>query len=167
MTVRTPAAIMGLRGAIVLIAIGDGGESQATLLFGNAITLTGTGGLTGSITRVGFSSSVPAGGGAPTPQAPASSQQLNAALAKLNARGAPAESASTSVPIDAVVFPGPQSAPGLGADTSPFPLAGPPPGANVSNQVNATIGKGAPQFVQQPILHGGVGEPGMGVNTAR
>lgn len=57
--VRTPTALLGIRGAIVLIEVAaDGASTTATLLFGDKVTITGTSGAVEVIRRLGQSSTI-------------------------------------------------------------------------------------------------------------
>jgi hypothetical protein len=55
----TPTALLGVRGGIALIEVAEDGATTATLLHGEALTVTARSGETARITRAGFSVTVP------------------------------------------------------------------------------------------------------------
>lgn len=68
-TVKTPAATMGIRGGIATFAVANNGATTANLLFGQSLTVTTPGGTT-TLTQPGTSSQASGGNAAPTPPAP-------------------------------------------------------------------------------------------------
>ena len=82
-TLRTPVAILGVRGGIALVEIGSDGATSATFLYGEALTIASLNGTVVSIGRPGYFSSVAAKGSAPTPPQAASAADLAAKLALL------------------------------------------------------------------------------------
>lgn len=68
-TVRTPTALLGIRGAIVMIEVApDTGNTTATLLFGDSLTVTGLSGAVEVIRRIGQSTTVGADGSPSVPR---------------------------------------------------------------------------------------------------
>ena len=97
-TVKTPSATMGIRGAIAGFQVSAGATTSA-LLFGNTLSVT-AGGVTQTITVPGLQVSTLSGG---TPGAPVALQgSLSAALAAL-ATGGPAANAAVSTAIATLV----------------------------------------------------------------
>jgi hypothetical protein len=100
-SVRTPTALLGIRGAIVLIEVApDSGRTTATLLFGDHVTITGLFGATEVIKRIGESSSIGASG-IPSPPRRIKSHELkpfNQALETQTATTVAMTSGSTKTP---------------------------------------------------------------------
>ena len=84
-TVRTPSAILGVRGGIALADVGAGG-TQVTFLYGNALSVTGTGGASLQITEPGYFSTI-GNNGAPTPPQLWNAGALAALLSRLSNSG--------------------------------------------------------------------------------
>lgn len=82
-TLRTPTAILGVRGGIVLVEIADGGATRATFLYGDALTITSTDGQAVRITTPGQFSEITASGGGPSQPQPSNIARLEATLARL------------------------------------------------------------------------------------
>jgi len=89
-TLKTPTAVIGIRGGIALVNVQPGGATQATFLFGDQMTVA-AGGVTQVATRPGFAITAPSADEAPTPPAPAPPAQLNAALNSLERSTPPAD----------------------------------------------------------------------------
>jgi hypothetical protein len=81
---RTPTSILGVRGGIVLVEIGDDGKTSASFLYGDALTVTSRDGNSVRITTPGNFSVVPANGTAPSPPRPVNVAELEAKLALLH-----------------------------------------------------------------------------------
>jgi hypothetical protein len=89
-TLKTPTAVIGIRGGIALVNVAPSGATQATFLFGDQMTVE-TGGGRRSVNRPGFTVSADATGAPPSEPAPATGDTLNAALGSLEG-SAPAPS---------------------------------------------------------------------------
>jgi hypothetical protein len=102
-TLRTPVAILGVRGGIALVEIGSDGATRATFLYGDALTIASLNGTTVTVGRPGYFSSIAANGSPPSPPQPASAADLAAKLALLNS-GTPGGGANLdSAAIDALL----------------------------------------------------------------
>ncbi|NQV80947.1 MAG: FecR domain-containing protein, partial [Alphaproteobacteria bacterium] len=86
-TLKTPTAVIGIRGGIALVNVQPDGATRATFLFGDQMTVA-AGGVTQIATRPGFAISAATSGQAPSPPVRAAPAQLNAALNSLE-RSAP------------------------------------------------------------------------------
>ena len=86
-TLKTPTAVIGIRGGIALVNVQPGGATQATFLFGDQMTVAAAG-VTQVATRPGFAITATTADEAPSAPAPAPPAQLNAALNSLE-RSAP------------------------------------------------------------------------------
>ena len=86
-TLKTPTAVIGIRGGIALVNVQPGGATQATFLFGDQMTVTAAG-VTQVATRPGFAITATTADEAPSAPTPAPPAQLNAALNSLE-RSAP------------------------------------------------------------------------------
>ncbi len=86
-TLKTPTAVIGIRGGIALVNVQPDGATRATFLFGDQMTVV-AGGVTQIATRPGFAITAAASDQAPSPPARAAPAQLNAALNSLE-RSAP------------------------------------------------------------------------------
>ncbi|MBI3517665.1 MAG: FecR domain-containing protein [Proteobacteria bacterium] len=63
----TPSAVLGVRGGIVLVEVEPAGATTATLLYGDALTVRSSTGEVVTVTRPGFSVTVPGRGMPPGP----------------------------------------------------------------------------------------------------
>lgn len=88
-TLKTPTAIIGIRGGIALVNVAPNGATRATFLFGDQMTIETPKGRK-SVTRAGFSVEVESTDAPPSDPAPASDQELGESLAGLEG-GLPAE----------------------------------------------------------------------------
>jgi hypothetical protein len=88
-TLRTPTAIIGIRGGIALVNVAPNGATRATFLFGDQMTVETPKGRK-SVTRPGFSVEVESTDAPPSDPAPSSDQELGESLAGLEG-GLPAE----------------------------------------------------------------------------
>jgi hypothetical protein len=86
-TLKTPTAVIGIRGGIALVNVQPNGPTQATFLFGDQMTVASAG-VTQVARRPGFAITADAPDQAPSQPAPAPPEQLNAALNSLE-RSAP------------------------------------------------------------------------------
>ena len=87
-TLKTPTAVIGIRGGIALVNVAPNGATQATFLFGDQMTV-GTSGGVRSVTRPGFTVSANTADAAPSNPTRASATQLNAALGGLEGSAPP------------------------------------------------------------------------------
>ena len=117
--VRTPTALLGIRGAIVLIEVApDGSSTTATLLFGDKVTVTGVSGAVEVIRRIGESSTVRRDG-VPTVPRRVGPEQIKPLDQALEARAAGPGSQSTVIGFGTTMgASGPAQTSGMG-DSSP------------------------------------------------
>jgi len=87
-TLKTPTAVIGIRGGIALVNVAPNGATQATFLFGDQMTV-GTAGGTQAVTRPGFTVSATSAGAPPSNPVRATSDQLGAALGGLEGSAPP------------------------------------------------------------------------------
>ncbi len=83
---NTPTATIGIRGGISIISVAANGATDATFLFGQAMSVT-SGGVTKQALRPGYTISVAAPDAAPSDPAPTTPETLNAALGSLEGSG--------------------------------------------------------------------------------
>jgi hypothetical protein len=96
-TLRTPAATIGIRGGIFIATVSAGGQTEVVFLYGHGLTITGAN-VTQTITRPGFGVSVTRGG-APSTPAPAPPATVAATLAQLSGKSG-ATGGSSNPPTD-------------------------------------------------------------------
>jgi hypothetical protein len=96
---KTPTATVGIRGGIALVDVSASGATQATLLFGNELTVSSDTGALQRITRPGFTTSVASRGAAPSPPARASAEQISQSMDRLSGRSN-ASGGAREVPTD-------------------------------------------------------------------
>ncbi len=87
-TLKTPTAVIGIRGGIALVNVAPNGATQATFLFGDQM-IVGTAGGDRSVSRPGFTVSADSPDAPPSNPAPATPAQLNAALGGLEGSAPP------------------------------------------------------------------------------
>ncbi len=87
-TLKTPTAVIGIRGGIALVNVAPNGATQATFLFGDQMTV-GTAGGTQAVSRPGFTVSADDPDAPPSNPTPATPAQLNAALGGLEGSAPP------------------------------------------------------------------------------
>jgi hypothetical protein len=83
----TPSAVLGVRGGIALIEVGDGGATTATLVYGAELSVRSRTGETARLVRPGFAITVPDARSPPSPPVRVTPDQLARAVAPL--RGQP------------------------------------------------------------------------------
>jgi len=152
----TPSAVLGVRGGIALIEVADGGATVATLLHGEALTVTARTGETARITRVGFSVTVPDAHSGPSEPARLSSDALRRGMDQL--RGQPdrpgglaqrPSEATVEAELRApVMMGGPGGGPGGGPPGGP--PGGPRPGGMPSPFAAGDSGGPPPGGMQGP-----------------
>jgi len=81
-TLKTPTATIGIRGGIAFVAVQPTGETSATFLFGDSMSVTNEGGTQVAL-RPGFEINVSAANTAPSAPFSASAQALSSALGSL------------------------------------------------------------------------------------
>ena len=102
-TMQTPSATIGIRGGVFLLGIDPrDGSIDAIFLFGRALTITGTNGVTVTITRPGFHVTVSGPGAAPSSPAPAPRDTMAGLLAAVDGR-AGGTGGATTIPTDTTV----------------------------------------------------------------
>jgi len=89
-TLKTPTAVIGIRGGIALVNVQPSGATQATFLFGDQMTVAAAG-VTQTARRPGFAISAESADAPPSEPAPAPPAQLNAALNSLERSAPPAD----------------------------------------------------------------------------
>ncbi len=87
-TLKTPTAVIGIRGGIALVNVAPNGATQATFLFGDQMTV-GTAGGAQAVSRPGFTVSADDPDAPPSNPTPATPAQLNAALGGLEGSAPP------------------------------------------------------------------------------
>ncbi len=85
-TMRTPAATIGIRGGVVLVDQMPGGKLDVIFVFGKSATVTGLNGVPQTIFRPGFEVTVAGPGASPSDPAPAPPGRTAALLAQLDGR---------------------------------------------------------------------------------
>ena len=80
-TLKTPTATIGIRGGIAFVGVQSTGETNATFLFGDSMSVSNESG-TQVARRPGFEINVSAANVAPSVPVPASAQSLSGALAR-------------------------------------------------------------------------------------
>jgi trimeric autotransporter adhesin len=114
-TFRTPAATIGIRGGVMLVDVNPAcGTATATpetpgcnalqviFAYGKGVTVTGTGGVSQTITRPGFQVTVAAPGAAPSPPAPAPVGAIGRFLGQLDGQNGK-NGGANQIPTDAQV----------------------------------------------------------------
>jgi hypothetical protein len=99
---KTPTATIGIRGGIAVIDIAASGATDATFLFGDAMTVA-AGGVTKAATRAGFVIQTSARGGPPSDPVPATDAQIQGSLAGLEGSSESAAASGEDAPQDSDV----------------------------------------------------------------
>ncbi len=89
-TLKTPTAVIGIRGGIALVNVQPSGATQATFLFGDQMTVAAAG-VTQVATRPGFAITATAADEAPSAPTPAPPALLTAALNSLERSAPPSQ----------------------------------------------------------------------------
>jgi len=136
-TLKTPTAVIGIRGGIALVNVADNGATQATFLFGDQMTVD-TGGGQQAVNRPGFTVTAESADAPPSPPAPATTEQLTGALGSLEGSAPPpddgggdgdaAGGGGGNRPTDQQVAASNLGALGSGNDPNAVGPAGPEPG---------------------------------------
>jgi trimeric autotransporter adhesin len=100
-TLKTPAATIGIRGGVFLLNLAKGGKLDVVFLYGKGLSVTGAN-VTQLITRPGFSVSVAGPGQPPSSPAAAPPNQVAATLASFNGKRG-SSGGSSNPPSDASV----------------------------------------------------------------
>jgi hypothetical protein len=85
-TMRTPSAIIGVRGGVMLVNLLPSGRLEVIFGYGKGLTVTGLNGVSKTITRPGFEVTVSGPGASPSEPAPAPADATEALLAQLDGR---------------------------------------------------------------------------------
>ncbi len=101
-TMRTPAATIGIRGGVMLLHQAVNGSLEAIFVFGKGLTVTGLNGVSKTIFRPGFEVTVAKPGDSPSDPAPAPRGRIAALLAALDGR-AGGNGGAPIVPTDVMV----------------------------------------------------------------
>ena len=99
---RTPNATIALRGGVLVADMHRGERLDAAFLFGKEMTVTGTNGVTQSITKPGFAITVPGPGASPSTPFRLVPGELAGILARLDGR-ARGNGGATNIPTDTAV----------------------------------------------------------------
>ena len=137
-TLKTPTATIGIRGGIAFVGVQASGETNATFLFGDSMSVSNESG-TQVARRPGYEINVSAANAAPSVPVPASAESLSGALGGLEGSAdSTSEDAPQSEDVAAAgVSGGSESAP---ADLAPS--SGPPP-SDTAAQANDTANEGS------------------------
>jgi hypothetical protein len=100
-TLHTPTATVGIRGGIFLLNQAAQGPLDVVLVYGR-LTVTGTNGVTRTITRPGYGVTVSGPGASPSPPAPAAHGAVSTLLAAVDGRAGGTGGAST-IPTETTV----------------------------------------------------------------
>ena len=101
-TIQTPSATIGIRGAVVLGNQTPNGRLELIFAYGKSVTITGTNGVSQTITRPGFEVIVSGPGAAPTSPAPPPPGAAAALLAQLDGRP-DGTGGATTLPTEVIV----------------------------------------------------------------
>jgi hypothetical protein len=162
--IKTPTTILGVRGGIALIEIGDQGATRATFLYGNALTVGTLNGQVVEITRPGFFTEVGRNGIASSP-----AQVNTAALAqKIIRLQASAHGGSTGGGTKSVITYGKlrqeitsnAALRDLSTQIAPIDIIDV---LGFTSQSRNLPNAQSPRLIQGPGPTAGMGEPGMGV----
>ena len=153
-TLKTPTAVIGIRGGIVLVNVAANGSTQAIFLFGDAMTV-GTAGGNLSVTRPGFSVTAASASAPPSNPVQATGDQLSASLGTLEGSAPPADegggesAGGGQVPTNQNVAASNIGA--LGSNSAPNALgaAAPPPPPVGGGQTGEQTGQAAGRQAQQ------------------
>jgi hypothetical protein len=151
-SLTTPTAVLGVRGGIALVEVGEDGATTATLLHGDLLSVTGRTGEAARITRAGFSVTVADARSGPSEPARAAPAALRRALDLLrgqpNRPGGlaqrPAEATVEAALRAPIMMGGPGGGPGGG------PMGGPRPGGMASPFAAGDPGGPPPGGMQGP-----------------
>ena len=101
-TMRTPAATIGIRGGVMLVDQAANGRLEAIFVFGKGLTVTGLNGVSKTVFRPGFEVTVGRPGDTPSDPAPAPPGRIAGLLAQLDGR-AGGNGGAPIVPTDVMV----------------------------------------------------------------
>ena len=99
---RTPVAVIGIRGGVVLVDLTPDGKLEVIFAYGKGVTVTGLNGISQTITRPGFEVTVSGPGAAPSVPSPAPPGAGAAMLARLDGRPG-GNGGASRIPTDAMV----------------------------------------------------------------
>src|SRR6516162_7267776 len=85
-TMQTPSATIGIRGGVILVNMATGGKLEVIFVYGAGVTITGTTGVSQTITRPGFEVSVSGPGASPSQPAAAPPGAVAGLVAQLDGR---------------------------------------------------------------------------------
>jgi len=101
-TIQTPSATIGIRGGVVLGSRATSGKLEVIFAYGKGVTITGTNGVSQTITRPGFEVIVSGPGAAPTAPAPPPPGAAAALLTQLDGRSG-GTGGATNIPTEVTV----------------------------------------------------------------
>ena len=101
-SMQTPSATIGIRGGVILVRQADGGTLESSSFTAEVLTVTGTTGISQTLTRPGWQITVAGPGASPSDPAPAPPGAAAALLAQLDGR-AGGSGGATIVPTDGMV----------------------------------------------------------------
>ena len=174
----TPAAVLGVRGGIALVEVGDAGATKATLLYGDDLAVTARDGETVHIRRPGFAVTVASAGAPPSEPVRVVADDLRRGLDPLRGQPdrtgglpmrppAPMVVGALRAPIMMAAPPAPTGKPAGNAPpgnqppgNAPGAQAGPPPGPGAGPGAGPSGGP-APMAMPSPFATA-AGGPGAG-----
>jgi trimeric autotransporter adhesin len=101
-TMQTPAATIGIRGGVILVNLAAAGQLEVIFVYGKGVTITGTNGVSQTITRSGFEVTVSGPGASPSEPAAAPPGAIAALVGQLDGR-AGGNGGATTVPTEVTV----------------------------------------------------------------
>jgi trimeric autotransporter adhesin len=139
-TMRTPSAIIGVRGGVMLVNLLPSGRLEVIFGYGKGLTVTGLNGASETITRPGFEVTVAGPGASPSAPVPAPPDAAEALLAQLDgrsdgnggARTIPTETMVANSGIANIISSNIAASRGAAAQTRPPPAQ--PPNASTAVQ---------------------------------
>src|SRR5205823_1596962 len=81
--VKSPQATIAVRGGAFLLQLTPGGKADVFFIYGKAVTVTGTNGVSQTVSRPGFAITVAGPGASPSPPAPAPPGAIDAVLVQI------------------------------------------------------------------------------------
>ena len=133
---KTPTATIGIRGGIVLIDVAESGQTSATLLYGDFMTIE-SGGVVETVDRAGYTVTVESADAPPSEPQPALPEALEASFNQLESSGPPPGEGPGSEGTDGTDGPDAGAPPTLGSDQPPQTLGPPAPGGVTELQLGS------------------------------
>jgi hypothetical protein len=174
-TLRTPSAVIAVRGGVFLLEQLASGQATVIFLFGNAVTVTGLNGVTQTLSRPGFAMTVAGPGASPSEPFRAPTPRLADVLAQLDGRAGgtggalrvPTNTIIANSGIDRIISANlaASNAAAAAAHPTPQPVTVNPANLQTSYQVNTVQAQGNATLRsanQRPVTSG----PGTSVPTS-